>query len=111
MSSTSARSGAPTGTGFTAIFSTSYAFAALHESGTIHAWGPAEDGGSGAPTGSGFVTIFSTASSFAALDESGGIHVWGRKRSGGSHTSGREYGHSYTGAPSGTGFNDIATTT
>ena len=50
-------SGAPTGSGFTAIYSTYGAFAALKEDGSISAWGMSGYGGSGAPTGSGF-TLF-----------------------------------------------------
>ena len=43
--------------GFTAIYSTYYAFAALTADGSISAWGGSDYGGSGAPTGSGF-TLF-----------------------------------------------------
>ena len=67
-------SGAPSGTGFTAIFSTADAFAALHESGTVHVWGSGYLGGIGAPSGSDFVSIFSTARAFVAISENGGIH-------------------------------------
>ena len=67
----------PSGTGFTAIFTSKYAFAALDEEGRIHAWGDKRYGGSatsgsagdpmaatqtsrrtGAPSGTGFTTIF-----------------------------------------------------
>ena len=40
--------GAPSGTGFTALFSTVWAFATLDEEGRIHAWGDSTYGGSGA---------------------------------------------------------------
>ena len=53
-------SGAPSGTGFVAIFSTIWAFAALDDQGAIHAWGHSDYGGSGAPSGTGFTAIFST---------------------------------------------------
>ena len=84
-------SGAPSGTGFTAIFSTPAAFAALDEQGAIHSWG---DSGapSGAPSGTGFTALSSTDRAFAALDDQGAIHVWGNHERGGS------------GAPCGTGF-------
>ena len=42
--------GAPVGTGYTSIFSTGRAFAALDEAGLITTWGDAGRGGSGAPT-------------------------------------------------------------
>ena len=76
-------SGAPTDTGFTAIFSTDRALSALDEQGAIHAWGDNKYGGSGAPGGTGFTAIFSTDRAFAALDEQGRIHVWGDSEDGG----------------------------
>ena len=77
-------SGAPTGSGFTAIYSTYYAFAALTADGSISAWGLSSNGGSGAPTGSGFTAIYSTYTAFAALTEGGAISVWGDSSNGGS---------------------------
>ena len=46
--------GAPSGTGFVAIFSTHWAFTALDDEGRLHAWGSSGYGGSGAPCGTGF---------------------------------------------------------
>ena len=96
--STYGGSGAPSGTGFTAISSTLRAFAALDASGTIHTWGNANTGGSGPPSGSGFTAIYSTQDAFAALKSDGSISSWGKSNHGG------------TGAPSGTGFVSIAST-
>ena len=91
--------GAPSDTGFIAIYSTRYAFAALHSTGTIQSWGVLgaypKIQISGTPTGSGFTAIYSTERAFAALDEVGSIHTWGDYPRGGS------------GAPSGSGYVDI----
>jgi hypothetical protein len=43
---------APSGSGYTKIYSTKYAFAALKADGTITAWGHSLYGGTGAPAGS-----------------------------------------------------------
>ena len=43
--SVSGGSGAPSGSGFTAVFSTRYAFAALRGDGSIAAWGRSGEGG------------------------------------------------------------------
>jgi alpha-tubulin suppressor-like RCC1 family protein len=43
--------GAPAGSGYTKIYSTKYAFAALKADGTITAWGHSRYGGTGAPAG------------------------------------------------------------
>jgi hypothetical protein len=51
-------SGAPNGTGFTAISSNDCAFAALNATGTVHAWGDGHCGGHDAPLGQ-MVTIAS----------------------------------------------------
>ena len=85
-------SGAPTGSGFTAIYSTGTAFAALKADGSISAWGDSRYGGSGAPAGSGFTAIYSTEQAFAALKEDGSISAWGDSSRGGS------------GAPTGSGL-------
>ena len=45
-------SGAPSGSGYTKIYSNGYAFAALKTDGSIAAWGSGS--GSGAPSGSGY---------------------------------------------------------
>ena len=85
-------SGAPTGSGFTAIYSTVGSFAALKEDGSISAWGHSGNGGSGAPTESGFTAIYSTELAFAALKEDGSISAWGTT------------GYGASGAPTGSGF-------
>ena len=70
-------SGAPTDSGYTEIFSTNHAFAALKSDGSITAWGDSSAGGSGAPTDSGYTEIFSTYGAFAALKSDGSITAWG----------------------------------
>ncbi|CAC9651846.1 hypothetical protein, partial [uncultured Gammaproteobacteria bacterium] len=45
--------GAPSGSGYTKIYSTGIAFAALKTDGSITAWGNSDSGGAGAPSGSG----------------------------------------------------------
>jgi hypothetical protein len=57
---------APSGSGYTKIYSTASAFAALKADGTITAWGASSAGGTNAPTGSGYTKIFSTGRSFVA---------------------------------------------
>jgi hypothetical protein len=57
--------GAPSGNGYTNIYSTSAAFAALKADGSIVVWGSSSDGGSGAPSGNGYIKIYSTAHAFA----------------------------------------------
>ena len=56
-------SGVPPGlSGVKAIYSTTYAFAALKEDGTVEAWGGSGYGGSGVPSGlSGVKAIYSNA--------------------------------------------------
>jgi hypothetical protein len=44
-------SGAPSGTGYTKIYSSGGAFAALKADGSITAWGSSDAGGTGAPSG------------------------------------------------------------
>jgi hypothetical protein len=48
---------APSGNGYTNIYSTSAAFAALKADGSIVAWGSSSDGGSGVPSGNGYTKI------------------------------------------------------
>ena len=60
-------SGAPNGTGFTAVFSSEYSFAALDAEGGIKTWGDPLRGGRNPPGGLGFTTISSNAYAFAAL--------------------------------------------
>jgi hypothetical protein len=43
--------GAPSGSGYTKIYSTRHAFAALKADGSITAWGNSNAGGTGAPSG------------------------------------------------------------
>jgi hypothetical protein len=62
---------APAGSGYTKIYSTSAAFAALKADGSITAWGSSSDGGSGAPSGNGYIKIYSTGHAFAALKADG----------------------------------------
>jgi hypothetical protein len=66
-------SGAPSGSGYTKIYSTSRAFAALKADGSIKAWGDSDYGGSGAPSGSGYTKIYSNETAFAALQADGSI--------------------------------------
>jgi hypothetical protein len=47
---------APSGDGYTEIYSNGYAFAALKADGSITAWGDSEYGGSGAPSDNGYTT-------------------------------------------------------
>ena len=70
-------SGAPGDSGYTQVFSTDYAFAALKADGRIKAWGANDYGGSGAPTDSGYTQVFSNNGAFAALKADGSITAWG----------------------------------
>jgi hypothetical protein len=72
--------GAPSGKGYTKIYSTGSAFAALKADGSITAWG--DSGGTGAPSGNGYTKIYSTRAAFAALKADGSITVWGDSRYG-----------------------------
>ncbi|VVH66216.1 lipoprotein, putative, partial [uncultured Gammaproteobacteria bacterium] len=89
---------APTGSGYTKIYSTEYAFAALKADGSITVWGDSDRGGSNAPVGSGYTKIYSTGSAFAALKADGSITAWGDSNYGGS------------GAPAGSGYTKIYST-
>jgi hypothetical protein len=60
-------SGAPSGNGYTKIYSNASAFAALKDDGSIKAWGLLGWGGSDAPAGNGYTKIYSNASAFAAV--------------------------------------------
>ncbi|PID83929.1 hypothetical protein CSB09_03800, partial [Candidatus Gracilibacteria bacterium] len=88
-------SGAPTGTGYTKIYSNGHAFAALKNDGSIAVWGASWAGGQGTPTGTGYVEIYTNAQAFAALKDDGSITAWGNVNNGGS------------GAPTGTGYTEI----
>jgi hypothetical protein len=50
---------APTDKGYTKIYSTTNAFAALTRNGSIKAWGNPYSGGADAPSGSGYTKIYS----------------------------------------------------
>jgi hypothetical protein len=52
---------APTGSGYTKIYSNDGAFATLEPDGSITAWGDSTSGGSGAPTDNGYTKIYSKA--------------------------------------------------
>ena len=101
--------GAPAGF-YTAIASNKQAFAALTSSGTISAWGyPVYGGINDVVTGSGYTAIASTEAAFAALKFDGTIYAWGNPLNGGSMSSGtNQWGASFTGAPTGSGYIAIA---
>jgi hypothetical protein len=69
--------------GYTKIYSTASAFAALKADGTITAWGASSAGGTNAPTGSGYTKIYSTGRSFVAIKTDGTITTWGSSSTGG----------------------------
>jgi hypothetical protein len=73
------------GKGFTKIYSTFNAFAALKADGSITVWGSGYYGGAGAPTDNGYTKIYSTGFSFAALKADGSITVWGYSGYGGAN--------------------------
>jgi alpha-tubulin suppressor-like RCC1 family protein len=75
---------APSGSGYTKIYSTAFAFAALKTDGSIVAWGDSSFGGTGAPSGSGYTKIYSTMTAFAAIKTDGSIKAWGELNYGGS---------------------------
>jgi hypothetical protein len=75
---------APAGRGYTKIYSTDSAFAALKANGSIKVWGNPNSGGKKAPSGRGYTKIYSTSSAFAALKANGLIKVWGDQDSGGN---------------------------
>jgi ribosomal protein S24E len=55
-----ALTGAPSDNGYTKIYSTEDAFAALKADGSITAWGNPYTGGIGAPSGKGYTKIYSS---------------------------------------------------
>ena len=71
-------SGAPTVSGFSAVFPAGSAFAALKaKTGELHAWGNPATGGSGAPAGTGFARVYSCRDAFIATKPGGELAVWG----------------------------------
>jgi hypothetical protein len=77
----------PSGNGYTKIYSTGHAFAALKADGSIAAWGANWAGGTGAPSGNGYTKIYPNGYAFTAVKADGSITAWG--------------GAGGTGAPSG----------
>jgi diketogulonate reductase-like aldo/keto reductase len=68
---------APVGSGYTKIYSTKRAFAALAHDGSIKVWGHPNFGGKNAPAGNGYTKIYSTLNAFAILKADGSIKAWG----------------------------------
>jgi hypothetical protein len=85
--------GVPAGLrGVLAIYSNLYAFAALRDDGTVHAWGDSRYGGVGVPaTLRNVKSIFSTVFSFAALTNEDTVAAWGAAYTGGSMSNGKNY--------------------
>jgi hypothetical protein len=63
--------GAPSGNGYTKIYSTGHAFAALKADGSITAWGASWAGGTGAPSGNGYTKIYPNGYAFTAVKADG----------------------------------------
>jgi hypothetical protein len=61
----------PSGSGYTKIYSSNSAFAALNADGSIKVWGNPDSGGASAPSGNDYTKIYSTRSAFAALKADG----------------------------------------
>jgi transcription elongation factor len=76
-----------TDNGYTKIYSTQYAFAALKADGSITAWGSSNHGGTGAPLSGSYTKIYSNGYAFAALKADGSITTWGGSESGGTNAS------------------------
>jgi hypothetical protein len=66
-----------TGSGYTKIYSTESAFAALKADGSITAWGFETNEDLSAPTDGGYTKIYSNSVAFAALKADGSITAWG----------------------------------
>jgi hypothetical protein len=66
--------------GYTKIYSTGFAFAALKADGSITSWGYVGT----APSGNGYTKIYSNQFAFAALKADGSITAWGGGAYGGS---------------------------
>jgi hypothetical protein len=66
---------APAGSGYTKIYSTVGAFAALAPDGSIKGWGKSDSGGVNAPADKGYTKIYSNEHAFAALKEQVRLHL------------------------------------
>ena len=77
-------SGAPTDNGYTEVFSTSGAFAAMKADGSLTVWGHPSYGGSGAPTDPGYGQVVPNYSAFVAMKPNGNLTAWGPALFGGS---------------------------
>jgi hypothetical protein len=86
--SDSGGSDAPAGNGYTKIYSTNSAFAALRADGSIKAWGDSGFGGTGAPTDKGYTEIYSNIAAFTAIKADGSIRTWGNPKYGGAYATG-----------------------
>ena len=75
------------GNGYTKIYSTGTAFAALRADGSIKAWGDSKSGGKGAPIDKGYTKIYSNENAFTAVKSDGSIRTWGNPDYGGAYAS------------------------
>jgi alpha-tubulin suppressor-like RCC1 family protein len=75
---------APSGSGYTKIYSTTNAFVAIKTDGSITAWGQNYGGTGAAPSTGAYTKIYSTAYAFAALKADGSITAWGKPSDGGT---------------------------
>jgi hypothetical protein len=75
---------APSGSGYTKIYSTENAFVAIKTDGSITAWGQNYGGTGAAPSTGAYTKIYSTAYAFAALKADGSITAWGKPSDGGT---------------------------
>jgi hypothetical protein len=64
------RGTAPSGSGYTKIYSNKFAFAALKADGSITAWGGSFSGGTSAPSGSGYTVPPADEAPHAVIDPS-----------------------------------------
>jgi hypothetical protein len=81
----------PSGNGYTKIYSTNGAFAALKADGSITAWGSSNSGGISAPSGNGDTKIYSTDTALSvgvfSPPESGPPHALNSFTGGGNTSS------------------------
>ena len=77
--------------GVTQIYSTSSAFAAVKDDGSVVTWGNSSDGGDSSTVSddlsSGVTQIYSTERAFAALKVDGSVVTWGRAGQGGDSSA------------------------